>query len=94
MTGDENIKLNDFNSSLGQSRLGFEVSRKLKNRNVFIGTGRDFIYNPKTTEFEGLNSFWTIVDGLKLGVEYVYGQHWNEGWQFGKCKPDFDLVLL
>ena len=35
-TGDDNIKINNFNSSLGQTRLGFEVSRKLKNNNVFI----------------------------------------------------------
>jgi len=99
---------------------------------TFSGTGRDFIYNPETREFEGLNSFggflsygfdwtkslktnisagyaelsnkeyqlgdtyknsmsmsldsfWTIVDGLKLGVEYVYGQRWNKDGSSGNA---------
>ncbi|MGB5242327.1 MAG: DcaP family trimeric outer membrane transporter [Lutimonas sp.] len=99
---------------------------------TFSGTGRDFIYNPETGKFDGLNSFggfvsygfdwtknlktnlsagyaelsnkeyqlgdtyknsmsmsfdtfWSIVDGLKLGVEYVYGQRWNKDGSTGKA---------
>ena len=99
---------------------------------TFSGTGRDFIYNPETGKFDGLYSFggflsygfdwtkhlktnisagyaelsnkayqpgdtyrnsmsmsfdtfWSIVDGLKLGVEYVYGQRWNKDGSTGKA---------
>lgn len=99
---------------------------------TFSGTGRDFIYNPETGKFDGLNSFggfvsygfnwnanlvtnvsagyaelsnkeyqpsdtfknsmslsfdtfWSIVDGLKLGVEYVYGQRWNKDGSSGNA---------
>lgn len=99
---------------------------------TFSGTGQDFIFNPETTEFEGLyafggflsygfnwtknlstnlssgyadlsnkdyqpansyknsmsfslDSFWTIVDGLRLGLEYVYGQRWNKDGSSGNA---------
>jgi len=99
---------------------------------TFSGTGRDFIYNPETGKFDGLYSFggflsygfdwtkhlktnisagyaelsnkayqpgdtyknsmsmsfdtfWSIVDGLKLGIEYVYGQRWNKDGSTGKA---------
>ena len=99
---------------------------------TFNGTGRDFIYNPETGKFDGLNSFggfvsygfdwtknlktnlsagyaelsnkeyqlgdtyknsmsisfdtfWSIVDGLKLGIEYVHGQRWNKDGSTGKA---------
>jgi hypothetical protein len=99
---------------------------------TFSGTGRDFIYNPETREFEGLysfggflsygwnwtdnistnvsagyadlsnkeyqpdntyknsmsfslDSFWNIVDGARLGLEYVYGQRWDKDGTTGNA---------
>ena len=40
--GDANIKIPNFYSDLNQSRIGFEVTRKLENTNVFIRLETDF----------------------------------------------------
>lgn len=29
--------------------------------------------------------FWNIVDGLKLGIKYVYGKRWNKDGSTGKA---------
>lgn len=99
---------------------------------TFSGTGRDFIFNPETREFESLysfggflsygwnwtdnistnvsggyadlsnkdyqpgntyknsmsfslDSFWNIIDGARLGLEYVYGQRWDKDGTTGNA---------
>lgn len=41
----------------------------------------DFAYDISMSA--GINTFWQITEGAKLGLEYMYGQRWNKDGQSG-----------
>jgi hypothetical protein len=67
-TGADNVKLNNFNSSVGQSRLGFEVNRKLEKKNVFIRLEMDF---------NGTNGAFRIRHAYGEIGHFLVGQTWS-----------------
>lgn len=67
-TGSNHVKLPNFSSSLGQSRLGFEVNRKLEEKNVFIRLEMDF---------NGNNESFRIRHAYGQMGSFLVGQTWS-----------------
>jgi hypothetical protein len=57
-----------FNSSLDQSRLGFEVTRKVKDENVFVRL---------ETDFAGVNGAYRIRHAYGQMGRFLVGQTWS-----------------
>lgn len=67
-TGIDSKKIPNFYSSLGQSRLGFEVNRKLDDKNVFIRL---------ETDFNGSNGQFRIRHAYGQVGKFLVGQTWS-----------------
>ena len=67
-TGDDNVATPNFYSSLDQSRIGFEVTRRLQNKNVFIRLESDF--NGKDGRYRIRHAYGQIGN-------FLVGQTWS-----------------
>ncbi len=67
-TGDNNRKIPNYYNSLNQSRLGFEVTRKLENTNAFIRL---------ETDFNGINGQFRIRHAYGQIGNLLVGQTWS-----------------
>lgn len=66
--GDERKGVPSFNSTLGQSRIGFEVTRKVKDQNVFVRL---------ETDFAGVNDAYRIRHAYGQMGRFLVGQTWS-----------------
>lgn len=67
-TGSDNIKLPNYFNSLSQSRLGFEVTRKIDNMNVFVRL---------ETDFNGNDGQFRIRHAYGQVGNFLVGQTWS-----------------
>ena len=67
-TGDDNVSVPNFSSSLNNSRLGFEITRKLDTKNVFIRLESDF---------NGSNGDYRIRHAYGQIDNFLVGQTWS-----------------
>lgn len=67
-TGSDNVKIPNYYNSLSQSRLGFEVTRKLEDINVFVRL---------ETDFNGQNGEFRIRHAYGQVGNLLVGQTWS-----------------
>lgn len=67
-TGNDNVKVPNYYNSLGETRFGFEVTRKLKTENVFIRL---------ETDFNGSNGQFRIRHAYGQIGNFLVGQTWS-----------------
>lgn len=67
-TGDANIYVPNYYNSLGFSRIGFEVTRKISDQNIFIRIESDFA---------GLNHSYRIRHAYGEYGNFLIGQTWS-----------------
>lgn len=67
-TGDDNRKIPNYYNSLSQTRIGFEVTRKLETTNVFIRL---------ETDFNGINGQYRIRHAYGQIGNFLVGQTWS-----------------
>ena len=67
-TGDDNVKLPNYHNSLNETRLGFEITRKLETQNVFIRL---------ETDFNGSEGQFRIRHAYGQVGNFLVGQTWS-----------------
>ncbi|MCK5730204.1 MAG: hypothetical protein KAH68_03965 [Draconibacterium sp.] len=80
-TGHDNIKIPNYYNSLNQSRLGFEITRKLENTNVFIRL---------ETDFNGPEGQYRIRHAYGQIDNFLVGQTWSLFSNVSSMPPTVD----
>ncbi len=80
-TGGDNIKIPNYYNSLNQTRLGFEVTRKLENTNVFVRL---------ETDFNGPNGEYRIRHAYGQIGNLLVGQTWSLFSNVSSLPPTVD----
>jgi hypothetical protein len=80
-TGADNKKVPNYFNSLNQSRLGFEVTRKLENTNVFVRL---------ETDFNGNNGQFRIRHAYGQVGNFLVGQTWSLFSNVASMPPTVD----
>ncbi len=80
-TGGDNIKIPNYYNSLSQTRLGFEVTRKLENTTVFVRL---------ETDFNGQNGEYRIRHAYGQIGNLLVGQTWSLFSNVSSLPPTVD----